>query len=219
MENMAPQRKRPRPRDASATREVLLDAATLVFAEKGFAGARVDEIAARAGANKALIYAYYGDKKGIYRAVLSSRLAEFTDPAFSEAFASEVSPRRALEEVVRRLLRLLIKDRAFARLLAWDLLSNGRSGRDIILDSSGPLLALISDLVLRGRAAGELRDTTDPELFRSVLISLGIGYPLQHSVMTQARERSGVHYTDEHFVDYVCRILLEPDSALERRTA
>jgi TetR/AcrR family transcriptional regulator len=216
---MSPQRKRPRPRDASATREVLLDAATLVFAEKGFAGARVDEIAERAGANKALIYAYYGDKKGIYRAVLASRFGELTDPAFSEAFTSEVSPRRALEEIVRRLLRLLIKDRAFARLLAWDLLSNGRSGRDVILDSSGPLLALISDLVRRGRAAGELRATVDPELFRSVLVSLGIGYPLQHSVMTLAREQSGVHYTDDQFVDYVCRIVLEPDGALERRTA
>lgn len=47
-----------------ATLEVLLNAATVVFAERGFAGARVDEIAARAGVNKALIYAYYGDKKG-----------------------------------------------------------------------------------------------------------------------------------------------------------
>ena len=52
---MATHRKSARPRDAAATREVLLDAATLVFAEKGFAGARVDEIAARARANKALI--------------------------------------------------------------------------------------------------------------------------------------------------------------------
>ncbi|HUM12667.1 MAG TPA: TetR/AcrR family transcriptional regulator [Myxococcaceae bacterium] len=216
---MAPHRKRPRPRDATATREVLLDAATLVFAEKGFAGARVDEIAARAGANKALIYAYYGDKSGIYRAVLSSRLGEFADPALSEALAAEVSPRRALEEIVRRFLRMLIRDRAFSRLLAWDLLSNGRSGREIILDSSGPLLELISDLVRRGRAAGELRATTDPELFRSVLISLALGYPLQHSVMTLAREQAGLDYTDEQFVDYVCRILLEPDNALERRTA
>ena len=72
---MARHRKTSRPRDASATREGLLDAATLVFAEQGFAGARVDEIAARAGVNKALIYAYYGDKTGIYRAVLTAHLA------------------------------------------------------------------------------------------------------------------------------------------------
>ena len=216
---MATHGKSARPRDAAATREVLLDAATLVFAEKGFAGARVDEIAARAGVNKALIYAYHGDKKGLYGAVLSSRLGECAAPAFSEALAAELSPRRALEEIVRRFFRLLIKDRRFSRLLPWELLSNGRGGRDIILDSSGPLLQLISELIRRGRAAGELRATTDPELFRSVLVSLGLGYQLQHSVMTLAREQSGLHYTDEQFVDHVCRILLEPDTALERPTA
>lgn len=47
---------------ADATRELLLRSATEIFAEHGFAGARVDEIAERAGVNKSLIYAYYGDK-------------------------------------------------------------------------------------------------------------------------------------------------------------
>jgi TetR/AcrR family transcriptional regulator len=198
---------------------VLLDAATLVFAEQGFAGARVDEIAARAGVNKALIYAYYGDKTGIYRAVLRAHLDEFADPAFSKAVAAEAGPRRALEDIVRRFFRLLIKDRPFSRLLAWDLLSNGKSGRGIILDSSGPLLDVISELVDRGRATGELRASTDAELFRSALISMGLGYVLQHSVMTLARERSGERRTDEQFVEYVCRMLLDSETERERRTA
>ena len=188
---MARRRKTSRPRDASATREALLDAATLVFAEQGFAGARVDEIATRAGLNKALIYAYYGDKTGLYRAVLTAHLDEFADPVFSKAVASEAGPRRALEDIVRRFFRLLIKNRSFARLLAWDLLSNGKSGRDVILESAGPLLELISELVDRRRATGELRPSTDPELFRSALFSLAVGYVLQHSAMSLARERSG----------------------------
>ncbi|HUM11419.1 MAG TPA: TetR/AcrR family transcriptional regulator [Myxococcaceae bacterium] len=216
---MARHRKTPRPRDASATREALLDAATLVFAGQGFAGARVDEIAARAGVNKALIYAYYGDKTGIYRAVLTAHLHEFADPAFSKAFAAEAGPRRALEDIVRRWFRLLIRDRPFARLLAWDLLSNGKGGRDIILESSGPMLELISELVDRGRATGELRASADPELFRSVLFSIGLGYVLQHSAMTLARERSGQSRTDEQFVEYLCRMLLAPECEPERRTA
>jgi TetR/AcrR family transcriptional regulator len=216
---MARHRKTSRPRDASATREVLLDAATLVFAEQGFAGARVDEIAARAGVNKALIYAYYGDKTGIYRAVLTAHLDEFADPVFSKAVAAEAGPRRALEDIVRRFFRLLIKNRSFARLLAWDLLSNGKSGRDVILESAGPLLELISELVDRGRATGELRASTDPDLFRSALFSLGVGYVLQHSVMTLARERSGQLRTDGQFVEHLCRMLLDPEREPERRTA
>jgi TetR/AcrR family transcriptional regulator len=203
-----------------ATREMLLDAAALVFAEQGFAGARVDEIAARAGVNKALIYAYYGDKKGLYRAVLASRVAEFTDPGISETVAKEAGPRRALEEVIRRFLRTLIRDRAFARLLAWDLLSHGREGREVILESAGPLLKLISELVERGRASGELHADSDPELFRTAFFALGIGYTVQHSVMLLARSREGLEITDEQFVDYACHLLLgSPERRRERRTA
>ena len=216
---MARHRKTSRPRDASATREALLDAATLVFAEQGFAGARVDEIAARAGVNKALIYAYYGDKTGLYRAVLTAHLDEFADPVFSKAVASETGPRRALEDIVRRFFRLLIKNRSFARLLAWDLLSNDKSGRNVILESAGPLLELISELVDRGRATGELRPSADPELFRSALFSLAVGYVLQHSAMSLARERSGQIRTDGQFVEYLCRTLLGPHREPQRRTA
>ena len=216
---MARNRKSPRPRDATATREVLLDAATLVFAEQGFAGARVDEIATRAGVNKALIYAYYGDKKGIYRAVLASRMREFATPEFSEAIASEHGPRRALEDLIRRYLRMLIKDRPFARLIAWEFLSHGREGRELIVEGARPLLDLITELVKRGRAAGELRASMDAELFRSTVVSLGIGYTVQHPAMILARQRSGAEYTDEQFVDYVIRLLMESDRGVSRRSA
>ena len=203
-----------------ATREVLLNAAILVFAERGFAGARVDEIAARAGVNKALIYAYYGDKKGLYRAVLASRVAEFTDPVISETMAKEAGPRRALEEVIRRYFRALIKDRPFARVLAWELLSHGREGRELILESSGPLLQLISELVRRGSESGKLPPALDPELFRSAVIALGLGYTVQHSAMLLARSREGTERTDEEFVDYVCHLLLDsPESRGELRCA
>ena len=174
-----------------ATREMLLNAATLVFAERGFAGARVDEIAARAGVNKALIYAYYGDKKGLYRAVLAAHVAEFTDPVISETMAKEAGPRRALEEVIRRYFRTLIKERPFARVLAWELLSHGREGRELILESSGPLLQLLSELVRRVRESEELPTVLDPELFRSAVIALGLGYTVQHSAMLLARSREG----------------------------
>jgi len=214
-----PRRKAPRPRDATATREALLDAASLVFAEQGFAGARVDEIAARARVNKALIYAYYGDKKKLYGAVIASRVSVFANPVVSEAVAREAGPRRALEEVTRRFFQTLIEDRPFARLLAWDLLSPGREGREVILESAGPMLVLVSELIGRGRASGELPAATDPELFRSGLISLGLGYTLQHSVMLLAREQSGDHRTDEQFVDYAIQMLLPPLEGSERRSA
>lgn len=58
-----------RVRDAEATRRRLLAAATDDFAAHGIAGARVDRIANAAGVNKAQLYAYFGDKLGLFHAV------------------------------------------------------------------------------------------------------------------------------------------------------
>jgi len=50
--------------------EEILDAAAAVFAEKGFSGARIDEIASKAGVNKAMLYYRVGDKQELYRRVV-----------------------------------------------------------------------------------------------------------------------------------------------------
>jgi len=60
----------------AATKDRLLKAAFDEFAARGFAGARVDEIASRAGANKALIYQYYGDKEALFKQVLECKMYE-----------------------------------------------------------------------------------------------------------------------------------------------
>src|ERR1700740_2415677 len=57
-------------RNPEATRRKLLVAARHEFAASGLAGARVDEIALRAGVNKQLVYHYFGDKDALYLAVL-----------------------------------------------------------------------------------------------------------------------------------------------------
>ena len=59
-----------RRRDAVRTREEILDVATREFANRGFAGARVDEIAARTRTTKRMIYYYFGGKEQLYIAVL-----------------------------------------------------------------------------------------------------------------------------------------------------
>ena len=59
-----------RKRNPELSRQTILTAAEVEFAEKGFFGARVDEIADRAQINKRMIYAYFGDKEGLYKQVL-----------------------------------------------------------------------------------------------------------------------------------------------------
>ena len=62
-------------RDATATKERILEAAFEEFANRGFAGSRVDDIAEKAQCNKALLYQYYGDKEALFRQVLECKMA------------------------------------------------------------------------------------------------------------------------------------------------
>ena len=62
--------------DHDSTRDRIREAARAEFAAVGFSGSRVDAIAKRAGCNKQLIYHYFGDKAGLYEAVITAALAE-----------------------------------------------------------------------------------------------------------------------------------------------
>ena len=57
-------------RDAEATRERILTAASVEFAERGFAGARIDRIAAGATSNVRLIYAHFDSKENLFAVTL-----------------------------------------------------------------------------------------------------------------------------------------------------
>jgi len=66
-------------RNADKTREKLLLAATAEFATHGAAGARIDRIAERAGVNKRMIYAYFGNKEQLFDTVLEHSLAQLLE--------------------------------------------------------------------------------------------------------------------------------------------
>ena len=65
-------------RDPEATRQALLRAAAFLFAERGFDGVSTEEVAARAGVNKALISYHFRGKRGLYVAILESGFASMT---------------------------------------------------------------------------------------------------------------------------------------------
>jgi AcrR family transcriptional regulator len=66
-------------RDAQDTKRRIFEAATAEFAEHGIAGARIDRIAARAGANKQLIYAYFGSKRDLFEEVVSVHVRRYVE--------------------------------------------------------------------------------------------------------------------------------------------
>ena len=84
-----------RRRDSAATRAALLDAATELFAERGFGRTTVRDIAAHAGVNQALLFRYFGSKDALYAAVMAGQGRELLETQ---------EPGRLLETVLRRML-------------------------------------------------------------------------------------------------------------------
>lgn len=68
-----------KPRNPDDTKRRILAAAKVEFAKKGLGGARVDDIAARAKANKRMMYHYFGNKEELFRQVVEDAYGEFRD--------------------------------------------------------------------------------------------------------------------------------------------
>jgi len=119
-----------RARDAQRTREVILDSAEAVFAEHGFDGARIDAIAKASGYNISLLFQYFGDKLGLYAAVLQRVHRETTElqaqvlgPGLAdERIASHAQGLRAfLETMVQTVFDYLVGHPRFLRILTWEM--------------------------------------------------------------------------------------------------
>ena len=101
-------------RNPERTRERILSAALKEFAAHGFAGARVDAIAYRADINKRMLYHYFGDKEGLFKAVLRRKVAERN--AWAEASSGEPT------ETLPFWFEAACKDTDWVRMLEWEAL-------------------------------------------------------------------------------------------------
>lgn len=170
-----------RQRDAERSRKALLEAALEEFSAKGFAGARVAEIAGRAGVNKQLINYYFGSKEGLYLAVQREWLER------EAGFASAGLP---LADLVVRYLTDALDDPRSLRLLLWRGLG----------DDSAPAQAADRsydiERVRRGQEEGEVATSLDP----AAVMLAGMGMIAAPIAMPQvARELFGIDPSAEEF--------------------
>jgi TetR/AcrR family transcriptional regulator len=157
------ERKGERPRrDPTATRNALLLAAVAEFADKGFAGARVDEIARRAGVNKQLVYHYFGNKDELYREALESVYAEIR-AAELELHLSDLPPLAAMELLVRFSFDYLAEHPEFIALLNDENRQGARHVRasERLEAMHSPLIGLLRETLERGVRDRVFRDDMD----------------------------------------------------------
>jgi TetR/AcrR family transcriptional regulator len=154
---------KPQRRDPAATRKKLLTAARREFAASGLAGARVDEIAARAGVNKQLVYHYFGDKDALYLAVL--------EWVYEEIRAQErklnlegLPPQQAIQRLIEASFDHLAAHPDFIVLLNDENRGGARHvrGSRKLEAMHSPLVSLVSSILSDGVQAGVFRKGINP---------------------------------------------------------
>ncbi|MEZ5670783.1 MAG: TetR/AcrR family transcriptional regulator [Alphaproteobacteria bacterium] len=168
---------RPRARDAEATRARILQAALEEFAAKGLAGARVDEIAARAGINKRMIYVYFGNKERLFLAVLEEAYADIR-ASERQLHLADLAPRAAIERLVAFTWDYYLRHPGFLRLINSENLHKARHIKKSqrIREIHPPFISMVREVLDRGVASGDFRPGIDPNQLYISIAALGYYY-------------------------------------------
>lgn len=150
-----------RQRDPERTKARIVEAAIQEFSAKGYAGARVSEIAARAGVNQQLIAYYFDSKEGLYR-----ELGRRWRAHEAEAMPDDLDA----VEMLKRYVRASVEPPAGGRLLAWDGLAD-TGADDPDAEERDERLRHEVERIRERQRAGEITDRVDPAVFNLIALS------------------------------------------------
>jgi AcrR family transcriptional regulator len=158
-------------RDAEASKSRVFDAAAEEFAQHGFAGAKVDRIAARARVNKAMIYYHFKNKAALYRAVVGDMFSA-TAARLRELRESGLGPEAQIAEFVAIIAREGQARKYFPKMWLRELADDGRHMGERNFADLTAIVSTLAAILADGQKAG---------VFRSVppfVVQVGIVGPL-----------------------------------------
>lgn len=153
----------PRKRNAERTRKSILAAALKEFSQAGFAGARIERIVKAAKCNIRMLYHYFGDKKGLYMAVLESAYMDLRTRE-AELKLDPEQPLEGLLELQRFTFDYFEKNPRFEGLLRNENLQHGKFAAQsrVVTETAFPLRRTIEALIDSGQAKGLFGPDLDP---------------------------------------------------------
>jgi AcrR family transcriptional regulator len=157
--------ERPLRRDAERNRQRILEAARVVFAERGLGGSH-DDIAREAGVGVGTVYRRFHDKEQLIDALFEERIEEIADVA--RAAADHPDPWEALVGFLMRTQELVSKDRALKEIVL-----GGARGAERAVAARSLIAPLAVQVLQRAKDAGVVRG--DIELTDLPLIQLAVG--------------------------------------------
>jgi AcrR family transcriptional regulator len=152
-----------RTNDPERTTADILAIATREFADKGLAGARIDEIAAATRTSKRMIYYYFGSKEGLYVAVLEEAYRRIRSIE-AELHLEDLPPEDALRKLVGFTYDYQLANPDFIRLVMTENIHRGEflAQSKSIQQLNVPAIDAVKTVYQRGVKAGVFRNDVDP---------------------------------------------------------
>lgn len=174
---LAPAERKPRARDAEATKARILDAAKREFAKNGLGGARVDVIAEKARANKRMIYHYFESKEGLFQTILENAYVDIRT-AEQKLNLDHLAPKEALERLVRFTWDYYLKNPEFITLVNSENLHRAKHLKksEVVKVYSRKFVSMVKTILDRGVEAGVFRDGVDPVQLNITIAAIGYYY-------------------------------------------
>lgn len=159
----APTKETTRTNDPERTMANILEVAMAEFAEKGLAGARIDEIAAATQTSKRMIYYYFQSKEGLYLAVLEESYRRMREIE-SQQHLENLAPEAALRRLVEFTFDHHFSHEHYIRLVISENMNRGQflAQSQSIQQLNVPAISAIRQLYERGVASGDFRPGLDP---------------------------------------------------------
>jgi AcrR family transcriptional regulator len=192
-------------------RDALLGTARSLFLSRGFRSVTIRQIAAEAGSSPATIHYHFGDKLGLYRAMLDEAMAPVVK-ALQRLGADPSGPGVALDvaEVVGLYSRTLAANPWVPALIVQEVLTEGGQFREqFIAEFAGRIAPMLVESIRRGQAAGTVRSDVDPRLAALSAISLTVFPYLALPVVRRVLGVSPEGEALERLVAHTTRVLVE----------
>ena len=143
-----------------STRDKILRTAQQIFIEKGKDGARMQEIADRAGVNKAMLFYYFNNKELLYLEVLRSIVLRLFQKV-NEVVISEEEPRKKLEQFVEAYINFLVENEGLPRIMLREIASGGeiigKIFNETLSQGENPISVKIHSIIEQSIQNGQFR--------------------------------------------------------------
>ena len=141
------------------TMQRIFNAAQKTFAEKGFDGARMDEIARLAMVNKASIYYHIGDKRTLYEHILNEIFSGIADSLVQNNDPASPAEER-LRTFIRTLAGLIDRNADLAAIMLREQASGAKDFPETLAQDFARIIGLITEILEDGASAGIFKQTT-----------------------------------------------------------